>query len=97
MCKHAAGEISIFSLVSVAEETGSKLTLSDNPKTGFLVTRPIYILQNDPLPPEVTSSGGALDINNLNETRAGRYTCMTVGPQGNILTSSTLVTITDSK
>ena len=35
------GEISIFKLVSVAEETGLKLALSDTPKTGFVTTRPI--------------------------------------------------------
>ena len=36
ICKLANGEISIFRLVSVAEETGLKLT----PKTGFLPARP---------------------------------------------------------
>ena len=36
----ATSEISIFLLVSVAEETGLKLPLSTTPKTGFLVTRP---------------------------------------------------------
>ena len=40
VCKLAAGEISMFQLVSVAEETGLKLALSDTPKTGFLATRP---------------------------------------------------------
>ena len=39
----ATGEISFFYLVSVAEETGLKLALSETPKTGFLVTQPIYI------------------------------------------------------
>ena len=39
ICKLAAGESSIFQLVSVAEETGLKLTLSETPKTGFLTTR----------------------------------------------------------
>ena len=42
ICKLAAGEISIFYLVSAAEETGLKLALSETPKTGFLATRPIY-------------------------------------------------------
>ena len=37
----ATSEISIFKLVSVAEETGLKLALSETPKTGFLATRPI--------------------------------------------------------
>ena len=37
----AWSEISIFYLVSVAEETGLGLTLSETPKTGFIVTRPI--------------------------------------------------------
>ena len=37
----ATSEISIFWLVSVAEETGLKLALSDTPKTGFPATRPI--------------------------------------------------------
>ena len=39
--KHSTREISIFYLVSVAEETGLILTLSGPPKTGFLATRPI--------------------------------------------------------
>ena len=42
ICKLATDKISIFKLVSVAEETGLKLALSDTPKTGFLPTRPIY-------------------------------------------------------
>ena len=42
ICKHSAGEISIFWLVSVAEETGLKLALSEIPKTGFVATRPIW-------------------------------------------------------
>ena len=42
--KLASGEISLFQLVSVAEEAGLNLALSENPKTGFLATRPIYIL-----------------------------------------------------
>ena len=42
--KLATGEISIFLLVPVAEETGLKLTLSETPKTGFLATRPIWSL-----------------------------------------------------
>ena len=41
ICKLATGEISIFQLVSVAEETGLKLALSETPKTGFLTTRPM--------------------------------------------------------
>ena len=39
----ATGKISIFKLISVAEETGLKLALWDTPKTGFLATRPISI------------------------------------------------------
>ena len=35
------GEISILQLVSVAEETGLSLPLSDTPKTRFLKSRPI--------------------------------------------------------
>ena len=34
-------EISIFQLVSVADETGLSLALSETPKTGFLATWPI--------------------------------------------------------
>ena len=34
--KLATGEISIFYLVSVAEETGLKLAMSETPKTGFV-------------------------------------------------------------
>ena len=45
ICKLATGEISIFWLVSLAEETGLKLglklVLSEIPKTGFLAMRPI--------------------------------------------------------
>ena len=41
VCKLAKGEISIFKLVPVAEETGLKLTLSETLKTDFLATRPI--------------------------------------------------------
>ena len=37
------GEISIFYLVSVADETGLNLAQSYIPKTGFLATRPIMI------------------------------------------------------
>ena len=39
ICKLATGEISIFKLVSVAEETGLKLALSEIPKTCFVATR----------------------------------------------------------
>ena len=39
--KLASEEISIFKLVSVVEETGLKLTLSETPKIGFVATRPI--------------------------------------------------------
>ena len=35
------GEISIFLLVSVAEEIDLSLTLSEMPKTGFITSRPI--------------------------------------------------------
>ena len=41
ICKLAKGEISIFYLVFVAEETGFKLTFSETPKTDFLATSPI--------------------------------------------------------
>ena len=41
----AGGPImAIFYLVSVAEETGLSLALSDIPKTDFVATRPNYIL-----------------------------------------------------
>ena len=42
LCKLATGEISIFQLVSVADETGLEHTLSETPKTGFLTMRPNY-------------------------------------------------------
>ena len=42
-CYLAKGEISIFQLVSVAEETGLKLALSETPKTGFLRQGPFYV------------------------------------------------------
>ena len=38
----ATSEISIFLLVSVAEETGLSLALSETPKAGFIATRPNY-------------------------------------------------------
>ena len=37
----ASSEISTVWLVSVAERTGSSLALSETPKTGFLMVRPI--------------------------------------------------------
>ena len=39
--KLTTSEISIFELVSEAEETGLSVTLSEIPKTGFLTSRPI--------------------------------------------------------
>ena len=39
--KLATSEISFFQLVSVAEQAGSNLTLSETPKTGFVASRPI--------------------------------------------------------
>ena len=39
----ATSKISIFQLVSVAEEIGLSLALSETPKTGFLATMPICI------------------------------------------------------
>ena len=41
ICKLATGEISIFQLVPVVEETGLSLALSETPKTGFVSTRSI--------------------------------------------------------
>ena len=38
----ATSEILIFYLVTVAEETGLCVTLSETLKTGYLVTRPIF-------------------------------------------------------
>ena len=40
ICKLATGEI--FEIVSVAEETGLNLALTETLKTGFLASRPIY-------------------------------------------------------
>ena len=39
--KRATNEISIFLLVSVAEEIGLSHAFSETPKTGFLTSRPI--------------------------------------------------------
>ena len=39
----ATSKLSIFYLVSVAEQAGLNLTFSETPKTGFLATRPNYI------------------------------------------------------
>ena len=41
ICKLDTGEISIFYIVSAAEETGLSYNLSENPKTGFLTSPPI--------------------------------------------------------
>ena len=41
ICELATDEMSIFYLVSVAEETCLKFALSETPKTGFLATKPI--------------------------------------------------------
>ena len=38
--KLATSEITVFYLVSVAEETGFSLALLETPKTGFVATRP---------------------------------------------------------
>ena len=40
----ATGEISIFKLLLVVEETGLKLALAVTPKTGFLATGPRHIV-----------------------------------------------------
>ena len=48
------GEISIFYLVSVAKETGLKLTFSETPKTSFLLSRPIYACTFEKLFPHDT-------------------------------------------
>ena len=40
--KHATSEISIFYLVSVAEETEFNVPLSETLKTGYVARRPIY-------------------------------------------------------
>ena len=45
----ATSKISIFWLVTVAEDTGLKLALSDTPKTGFSATKPNlckHVIQN---------------------------------------------------
>ena len=42
--KLASGKISIFKLISVAEETGLSFALTDTPKTGFVAYRPIYCI-----------------------------------------------------
>ena len=47
--KLAPSKISIFYLVSVAEQTGLNLTLSETPKTGFLTTRPKWELIFQPM------------------------------------------------
>ena len=39
--KLATSEISIFQVVSVAEQAGLGMTISETPKTGFLASRPI--------------------------------------------------------
>ena len=41
--KLCTSKISIFTLVSVAEETGLNIALSETPKTGFVATKPILL------------------------------------------------------
>ena len=41
MSKLATSEIAIFYLVPESEETGLSLALSEDPKTGFVASRPI--------------------------------------------------------
>ena len=43
IAKLDTSEISIFKLVSVAEETELSLVLSETSKTGFVASRPIYL------------------------------------------------------
>ena len=43
MSKLATSEIWIFQLVSVAEQAGLNLNVSESPKTGFLTSFPIVI------------------------------------------------------
>ena len=43
ICKLATSELSIYQLVSVDDETGLKLSLSETLKTGLLASRPICI------------------------------------------------------
>ena len=44
----ATGQISLFYLVSVAEETGLSLAISETPKTVFVATWLIYSLYSEP-------------------------------------------------
>ena len=41
MSRHSTSEISMFKLVSVAEQANLNITLSKTPRTGFLALRPI--------------------------------------------------------
>ena len=45
ICTLATGELSIFKLVYVAEETGLKLALLETQKTGFVVTTSNKVLR----------------------------------------------------
>ena len=47
--KLAAGEFSIFLLVSVAKETGLSLTLLETQKSGFVSSRPISYARKSPM------------------------------------------------
>ena len=42
MSRHSPREISMFWLVYVAEQANLNITLSDSPKTGFVMTQPKY-------------------------------------------------------
>ena len=54
MDKLATSEISIFKLVSVVEETALRLTLSETPKKGFVMSRLVFtLLIAMPLRPEL--------------------------------------------
>ena len=49
----ASSEISIFYLVSIAEETGLSLTLSETPKIGFVAPWPILYVDLFSIPSQV--------------------------------------------
>ena len=74
MCKLATCEISIFQLVSVAEETGLKLALSETLKTGFLIYILKPIINNRLFCILCTScTPDPIRISEIFETRSNRY------------------------
>ena len=66
----ASSEISIFYLVSIAEQSGLNLALWETPKTGFVMTRPILcVCEQQELWQDCTRSSEPLLLANVISTK----------------------------